>query len=114
MNTIGPESVPLSPLGASPEMVAARASSGDPRSSDRVAADFESMMMSMLLKEMRQTLEPGALFGGDSSDSFGGIFDLYLGKHVAEAGGLGIAGMVKQYLENAGKHGNTEHLELTR
>ena len=71
------------------------------------------MMMSMLLKEMRQTLEPGALFGGDSSDSFGGIFDLYLGKHVAEAGGLGIAGMVKHYLENARKNGSTEHLELT-
>lgn len=95
-------------------MVAAQASSADPRSPERVAADFESMIVSILLKEMRQTLEPGALFGGDSSDSYGGIFDLYLGKHLAEAGGIGIAGMVKHYLETARKHGSTEHLELTR
>jgi Rod binding domain-containing protein len=114
MNTIGPNSVPPSPLGASPEALAAQAKSGDARAPDRVAAEFESMIVSMVLKEMRQTLEPGTLFGEDSSDSYGGIFDLYLGKHLADAGGFGVSGMVKRYLEVAQNNGNTKPSQLTR
>ena len=113
MNSIGPNSVPLSPLGASPDSLAAQAESGDGRSVERVAADFESLVVSMVLKEMRQTLEPGTLFGEDSSDSYGGLFDLYLGKHLAEAGGFGIANMVKRYLEVAQNNADIEKPKLT-
>ena len=70
----------------------------DPSSVERVAADFESLFVSMTLKEMRQTLQPETLFGSDTSDAYGGLFDLYLGQHIVEAGGFGIANMVRQYL----------------
>ena len=113
MNTIGPQSGPPAPLGASLESLAGQAKSADPRSIDRVAAEFESLMVSQVLKEMRQTLEPGALFGGDTSDSYGGLFDLYLGKHLAEAGGFGISGMVKRYLETAQNNACKEQPKLT-
>lgn len=64
---------------------------------DRLAAavkDFEATFLGMLLKEMRQTLDAdggGGLFAGDSGDVQGGLFDLFLGKHLADAGGVGIA-----------------------
>jgi flagellar protein FlgJ len=102
MDAIGLTPVPVSPLGAAPESLAVQARAGDPRSIERVAADFEAMFVSLVLKEMRQTLEPGSLFGMDAGDSFGGLFDLYLGKHLAQSGGFGVGEMVRQYLEGYG------------
>lgn len=60
------------------------------------AQEFESVFVSMLLKEMRQSsLSEGGLFPGDSSDTYGGLFDMTFGKHIAQAGGLGLAGMIE-------------------
>jgi Rod binding domain-containing protein len=81
------------------DTLAEQARSGDPRSIERVAANFESLFVSMVLKEMRQTLEPDTLFGSDTSDAYGGLFDMYLSQHVVQAGGFGVAKMVRQYLE---------------
>lgn len=65
---------------------------------EQAAHGFESMFASMLIKQMRQTLEPDTLFGKDSGDVLGGLFDSYLGQHLAQAGGLGIAALVRQQL----------------
>jgi flagellar protein FlgJ len=65
--------------------------SADARLKD-TAKEMEATFLSMLLKEMRQTLEPdGGLFPGDSGDVHGGLFDMYLGRHLADAGGVGMA-----------------------
>ncbi len=57
------------------------------------AKEMEATFLSMLLKEMRQTLdeEGGGLFPGDSGDVQGGLFDLYLSRHLADNGGVGMA-----------------------
>src|SRR5688572_22962894 len=102
MEGLGLPPVPLSPLGASPETLAAQLRSGSAASIARIASDFESVFVSLVLKEMRQTLEPGTLFGNDSGDLYGGLFDLFLGKHLVQAGGLGIGDMVKHYLNGHG------------
>jgi Rod binding domain-containing protein len=47
------------------------------------------MFVSMLLKEMRSTLE-GGLFGEEKSDTYGALFDMHLGQHLADSGALGI------------------------
>lgn len=65
---------------------------------EKVAQDFEAAFLSILLKEMRQTLEPSTMFEGDKSDVFGGMFDQFLGEHLAQAGALGIARLVKNQL----------------
>ncbi len=62
----------------------------------RVAADFEGVFASLLLKEMRKTLEPGTMFGEDSADVYGGLFDTYLGQQMTQSGGFGLAKMVQQ------------------
>lgn len=54
------------------------------------AREFEATFLGMVLKEMRQSLEEG-LFPGDSGDVHGGLFDLYLGRHLAAGGGVGLA-----------------------
>jgi Rod binding domain-containing protein len=90
--------MPSSPLGL-PSSLMQR---GKP-SLDKVASDFEAMFASVLLKSMRQTLEPDGLFPQDHADVFGGLFDLYLGQHIAQHGGLGVAPYLKRQLEKTRK-----------
>lgn len=65
----------------------------------KVAQDFESVFASMLLKEMRQSLEPGSLFGEDSGDVYGGMFDRYFGEHMTQGAGLGMSKMLQESME---------------
>lgn len=67
----------------------------------KVSKDFESVFTSMLLKEMRNSLEPGSLFSEDTSDIYGGMFDQHLGQHMVDAGGIGLAKMVREALERS-------------
>lgn len=76
----------------------------DPRIG-RTARDFESTFLSLLMKEMRQTLDPdGGLFPGDAGDVQGGMFDLFLSQHLADAGGFGLAAVIEHQL-NPPSHG---------
>ena len=70
---------------------------------ETVGNEFEAVFVSLLLKEMRNTLDTGegGLFGSEKSDTFGGMFDQFMGQHLAEASPLGIADAIKSYLKNA-------------
>ncbi len=59
-------------------------------SPDAVGRQMEGLFASLLLKELRNTGGEGGLFGGDSSDVMGGMFDQYMGQAIADAGGLGL------------------------
>jgi flagellar protein FlgJ len=59
-------------------------------SPDVVARQVEGLFASLLLKELRGNGGEGGLFGGDSSDVLGGMFDQYMGQSIADAGGLGL------------------------
>lgn len=92
-------SLPSSPLttAAVAERSAAARTGRDGRIMDPVQQEekllkqFESVMLSMVLKQMRQTgTGEEGLFPGDSSDTLGGMFDMYLGEHLAESGGFGL------------------------
>ena len=56
----------------------------DPRT---ISKQFEGIFATIMLKQMRQSLENG-LFPGDSGDVLGGRFDHYIGEHIANAGGF--------------------------
>jgi flagellar protein FlgJ len=94
-------------LAQSPAMTAATSRDGDPRRVEVVAKGFESVFLSMLVKEMRQTLDPDTLFGSDQGDVLGGLFDQFMGEHLAPAGSLGIAALVRQQLTP--KHTHEQH-----
>jgi Rod binding domain-containing protein len=85
-------------------MKAAPTRDGDRRQIEQVAKGLESMFFSILCKEMRETLEPGTLFGGDQGDVLGGLFDQFMGEHLAQGGSLGIAAMVRKQLTAQAHH----------
>ena len=65
------------------------------------AREMETMFLSMLLKQMRQSneSEDGGMFPGDSGDIYGGLFDFYMSKHLAGAGGVGLGSALASQLE---------------
>lgn len=94
------------PASISPALVAKTgARVHDAASSERVksmAKEFEATFLSMLLKEMRQTLdEDGGLFPGDTGDVQGGLFDMFMGQHLADAGGIGVAAYLQRQMQTA-------------
>jgi peptidoglycan hydrolase FlgJ len=98
-----PVLTPPTGQSAEPELesLSGRVKRGDKAAIPALARQFESVFMAQLVKEMRQTLEPGTLFGNDPGDVFGGMFDLFLGKHLAKSGGIGLASMLERYLGGA-------------
>ncbi|MDB5307477.1 MAG: hypothetical protein JWO38_1679 [Gemmataceae bacterium] len=67
-----------------------------------MAREFEATFLSMILKEMRETLDPeGGLFPGDSGDVQGGLFDMFLGRHLADSGGVGLAATLERNVRPA-------------
>jgi Rod binding domain-containing protein len=91
----------ISPLGMSPLDPGDMLAPGARPTVRSMAENLETMFMSMLLKEMRQALDAteGGLFSGDNSDIQGGLFDFYLGKHLADSGGIGLASVWMKQLE---------------
>lgn len=68
------------------------------------AREAETMFLSMLLKEMRQSFDTEeSLFSGDKGDIYGGLFDLLMSRHLAEHGGIGLASVWSSWLEQAPK-----------
>lgn len=111
----GVSSLPVQPfqLDGSVDALADRLRSTDPKEARKVAREFESMFVSLVLKEMRQSLGPGALFGGDNSDIYGGMFDQFMSQHLVDAGGFGVAKMVEKYLAGREMTGSPAKLPET-
>ncbi len=101
---VSPVALPPAAGLAEPELegLGARVQRGDKSAVPELARQFEGVLLSQMVKEMRQTLEPGTLFGDDPADVFGGLFDLFLGKHLARGGGIGLAAQLERYLGGRG------------
>jgi Rod binding domain-containing protein len=104
MEVTGLPSVPLMLPADDPALLAAQAQSGHGPDNQAVATAFESMFTTLLVKQMRQTLEPDTMFGGDRGEVLGGLFDFYLGQHLAQTGMLGIGTMIRKQLEARKTH----------
>ena len=57
---------------------------------EKAIKDFEGLFLSMMIKELRQTSSGDGLFPGDASDTYGGMFDMFLGNELAAGKGLGL------------------------
>ena len=72
-----------------------------------VGTEFEGVFLSMMLKEMRNSLDEGGFFGGEGSDTYGGMFDMFIGQHLAQATPLGIGEMlIQQYAKQNAQSSN--------
>lgn len=69
----------------------------------KIGEDFESIFLSLMLKEMRNSIsseEGGGFFSGEGSDTYGGMFDMFISQHLAESSPLGISEAIESYLSN--------------
>jgi len=86
-------------IGANPELLQHKLEQGGEASVEALQ-DFEAMFLSMMLKQMRSTIGGEGLFAGDASDTYGSMFDMFMGQHLAQTGGLGISQMLETYTRN--------------
>ncbi len=63
-----------------------------------VSRQFESLLMHMMLKSMRQANLGEGLLDNDQSLFYRDMFDHQLALHLAESGGLGLAEMIERQL----------------
>lgn len=67
----------------------------------QVAKDFESVLLNKLLDEMKNSIVDWGLEKDAASKQTEGIFWLYLGRNIANNGGLGLWKEIYQFLSNA-------------
>jgi Rod binding domain-containing protein len=67
----------------------------------QVAKDFESVLLNKLLDEMKNSIVDWGLEKDAASKQTQGIFWLYLGRDIANNGGLGLWKDIYQFLSNA-------------
>lgn len=65
---------------------------------DKAAKQFESMFLQMMLKSMRQAKLTDGLFDSQSMSKYQEMYDEQLSVHLAEAGGAGLADVIKRQL----------------
>ncbi len=67
----------------------------------QVAKDFESVLLNKLLDEMKNSIVDWGIEKDAASKQTQGIFWLYLGRDIANNGGLGLWKDIYQFLSNA-------------
>lgn len=79
----------------SPGLLQMVSAGGQPPKLDDAAKEFEALFMGLMVKELRNGLGENSLFGGDSSDVYGGLFDMLLSQSLAASQPLGIARLLQ-------------------
>ncbi len=64
--------------------------SGKSEKVQKVIEEFEGVFMSMMIKQLRETDSGEGFFPGDHSDTYGGMFDMFMGKHLARGAQTGL------------------------
>ncbi len=95
----------LSPRLSGPDLASASGMPDTRRSPAEIGRSFEAMFASMIVKQLRQTADGESIFPHDKGDVIGGMFDQFLGDHIARAGNLGIAQMIRTQLERRSADG---------
>jgi flagellar protein FlgJ len=80
-----------------------------------VSAQFESLFLNLMLKEMRKSIQKSDLLGSDAMETYEQMFDQQVALGMAKAGGIGIGKFVEtQVAKNDVKEaslGNVEGIE---
>ena len=68
---------------------------------DEVAQQFESVFVTMMMKEMRNTLPKDGLFSSNEMESYQEMFDQQLSLDLSRNGGLGLADLISRQMAMA-------------
>jgi len=78
---------------------------------EQIAKDFESILLSRLLDEMKSSIGDWGFEESAASEQIQGIFWMYLGRHLANNGGLGMWRDIYQNLPNPEQTNTNEEAE---
>jgi flagellar protein FlgJ len=77
---------------------------GKPRSATNLKVacqQFESLFLSLTLKEMRETIPKSEFLGGGQAEEiYNSMLDAQLSNELAQKGGIGLAVIIEKYLSN--------------
>jgi Rod binding domain-containing protein len=79
---------------------------------EQIAKDFESILLSQLLDEMKSSIGDWGFEESASSEQIQGIFWLYLARHLANNGGLGMWRDIYQTLPNSEQTNKNDGVEV--
>ncbi len=80
----------------------------DAGESAAAAQEFEALLGTMLVKELRRALPTGFFGETSGADTYEGWLDETLGRELAKSGSLDLAGMVKVSLDSKARAGRSE------
>jgi flagellar protein FlgJ len=70
-----------------------------PQNLKKACADFESMFIHLLLKEMREAIPRSDMFGHNpAKEMYTSMFDVQMAKQISDQGGTGLARMLQKNL----------------
>jgi flagellar protein FlgJ len=67
----------------------------------KVAKDFESVLLDQVLQQMKATIPDGGLFEDSSDQQIQGMFYSFLAQDVGQKGGIGLWKQLARQLESA-------------
>jgi Rod binding domain-containing protein len=67
----------------------------------KVAKDFESVLLDQVLQQMKATIPDGGLFEDSSNQQIQGMFYSFLAQDVSQKGGMGLWKQLSRQLESA-------------
>ncbi|MCU7810902.1 MAG: flagellar assembly peptidoglycan hydrolase FlgJ [Candidatus Thiodiazotropha sp. (ex Notomyrtea botanica)] len=65
---------------------------------EKVAKQFESLFVQMMVKQMRQASFGGGIFDSDRTRFYQDMYDQQLSLHLSEQGGMGIGGVLRRQI----------------
>lgn len=98
-------SLPIVPTLPSPSPAATSLKAGKslaPAQAQKVAKDFESVLMQRVLEAMQNTVEDSGLLDGQMTQQVQGIFNTFLSQDMANKGGVGLWKQIAQQLSAEG------------
>ena len=75
------------------------ASRNPEKMADKVAEQFESIFINMMLKSMRKATERSELMDSQATQMYESMFDQEVSLHMAKSGSLGLAEKIKAQIE---------------
>ena len=97
MNDMAPVYADLNQLST----LKAQANTDPEQAIKEVAAQFESMFVSMMMKSMRDALPGDSLFSSNQMETYQEMFDQQLAVDLSNKGGLGLAEIIEQQLRKS-------------
>jgi flagellar protein FlgJ len=91
--------LPVVDMQLPPAFKGGRREGTDPAAAKKVAREFESMFVAMMLKSMRETVGKEKLTGGGhGEETFRSLLDQEYAASATKGGGIGLAKMIEKEL----------------